>query len=385
MQNALSDQLPLKESEKEALWDNCVFIFDANVLLNLYRYNHVLSTTLFDAIDTLSPNIWIPYQVAHEFIKNRCSVIFETNDKYSDFEKTIDAFLTSAMELTKLKNTDEEIHQLQEFLEDWIAKSKSENIRVSSVEEDPILDRIMKLFNGKTGARYSPEDETANLKIGESRYKAHTPPGYIDAQKRTSENCDNNAYGDYILWKQILDFAKEHQTNVVFVTNDRKEDWWYKTKGRTVGPRVELLQEFRSTTGKQFHMYAMDSFISQFSKKYNRKINELVISEFKQNNNEEEKHHESVDQELLFLANQIDKLEHRISRSRQYLNILFGKYGKNSKNLPSSISEQISRTMFNLELDSKKIDKLKQEYFEILNCSNSSNWIDSSTSLNNML
>ena len=39
--------------EKEELWENCFFVFDTNVLLNLYRYTSNTRDTLINAFEDL--------------------------------------------------------------------------------------------------------------------------------------------------------------------------------------------------------------------------------------------------------------------------------------------------------------------------------------------
>lgn len=73
--------------EKEKLWENCFFVFDTNVLLNLYRYTSNTRDTLINAFEDLKERIWLPHQVAYEYAKNRFEVIFEMVQKYEDLEK----------------------------------------------------------------------------------------------------------------------------------------------------------------------------------------------------------------------------------------------------------------------------------------------------------
>ena len=97
-------------------------------------------------------------------------------------------------------------------------------------------------------------------KDAEQRFKQEIPPGYKDANKQ-KENCDNNMYGDYIIWRQILDYAKSKSRNIIFVTQDRKEDWWNRISGKTIGPRIELRKEFSDNTNMDFYMYTVDIFL----------------------------------------------------------------------------------------------------------------------------
>ena len=100
---------------------------------------------------------------------------------------------------------------------------------------------------------------------GKKRYERKIPPGYKDNDK--SKRGDNSEYGDYFAWEEILAFSKEKKTDIIYVTNDQKEDWWNIIKGKTLGPRVELKKEFFEKTSKNFLLYTMNSFINYMKTK----------------------------------------------------------------------------------------------------------------------
>ena len=100
----------------------------------------------------------------------------------------------------------------------------------------------MTLFKSKVGNPYSKETYEQLENEGKERYKNNIPPGYKDSIKK------ENKYGDYIIWKEIIQFSKEHKKNIIFVTDDKKEDWWNIIHGETIGIRVELRKEFLNET-----------------------------------------------------------------------------------------------------------------------------------------
>lgn len=58
------------EEEFEQLWSECLFVFDTNTLLNLYRYSKESRELLFKVMETIVDRIWIPHQVALEYHKH---------------------------------------------------------------------------------------------------------------------------------------------------------------------------------------------------------------------------------------------------------------------------------------------------------------------------
>lgn len=70
-----------------------------------------------------------------------------------------------------------------------------------------------------------------------------------------------------IIWKQLIEKANEESIkNVVFVTDDAKEDWWYKINSngkKVVGPLAELQAEIYSESNiDAFQMYSTSMFMS---------------------------------------------------------------------------------------------------------------------------
>lgn len=69
-----------------------------------------------------------------------------------------------------------------------------------------------------------------------------------------------------ILWKQLISKAKDDNVrNVIFVTDDSKEDWWYILESRgkkQIGPHANLQSEiYREAELDIFHMYNTSSFL----------------------------------------------------------------------------------------------------------------------------
>ncbi len=66
-----------EDEEFQTLWSSCVFIFDTNVLLDLYRYSADSRSDFFDVLEhnEIRGRLWLPHQVAYEFQKNRLNVI----------------------------------------------------------------------------------------------------------------------------------------------------------------------------------------------------------------------------------------------------------------------------------------------------------------------
>ncbi len=98
------------------------------------------------------------------------------------------------------------------------------------VQEDSLHPRLAEFLEQRVG-KPSTEERLKDIRtVGADRYKEGVPPGYKDAAK------SENKYGDLILWFEILEKGKSDERPVILVTDDRKEDWWLKWQGKTVGP-----------------------------------------------------------------------------------------------------------------------------------------------------
>ena len=90
------------------------------------------------------------------------------------------------------------------------------------------------------------------------------------------------------------------QKPVIFITDDRKEDWWLERNGKTIGPRPELLEEFLSKTGQSFYMYRPQQFLLYSKDKLGSTVSDNTIEEVKELDNA--KDHSNREREIFVRA-----------------------------------------------------------------------------------
>ena len=112
-------------------------------------------------------------------------------------------------------------------------------------------------------------------KEADDRYKREKPPGFMDAKEKE----DERKYGDFILWKQILEFAKKESRPIIFVTGEKKVDWWIKKNGKIISPHVELRREFHEYVHQPFWMYQTQDFLQIAKDKLMVEIDQKSIEE----------------------------------------------------------------------------------------------------------
>lgn len=277
MRNTIKAYIGLTDDEKKKLWEEATFVFDTNVYLNMYRYSKKTRDSLLRAMENMNARIWMPQHVAVEFARHRAEVIYQVIGRYAGIEESI---LGKIQNDLRLRKDDSDYQEIQGIMHKWLEDYEKRNTLFTSPSDDEILKKLLQLYDGKVGKPYDDGQLSTLKKAAEERYKCQTPPGYKDAKKATEYN-DNNAYGDYIVWRQIMDYARDKEKDIVYVTHDQKEDWWYTISGKTVGPRFELVEEFQRETRRSFHMYNMESFITLFSENDATPLDDSVIVEVK--------------------------------------------------------------------------------------------------------
>ena len=77
------------QEEYKDIWENALFVFDTNTLLNLYRYQEDTRDEFLKVLGIISDRIWIPYHVALEFQRNRLIVISEQKELFAKTKKAL--------------------------------------------------------------------------------------------------------------------------------------------------------------------------------------------------------------------------------------------------------------------------------------------------------
>lgn len=270
------------KEEIDFLWKNAIFTFDTNSLLNIYRYSETTRKDIFEIITKIEDRIFLTHQVAFEFNKNRFENINNIIKSKNEFLKNLDAINIQISKNSEqiLSNylTDKFAILLDEIRAEIDSKIEFFN---KLFDSDLIFALINLLFRDKILNEIEEEKVAQIKKIGEIRYSNKIPPGYSDAKK------EENRFGDLIIWNEIINYAKEKQKPIIFISDDSKEDWVWKLKdGKIIGARPELIQEFYKETNQLFHLYKTDSFVKYASIQLNEKIDSGTIEEVTKINKE---------------------------------------------------------------------------------------------------
>ena len=143
------------------------------------------------------------------------------------------------------------------------------------LDNDEIMMFVDGMFKDKIGCILSDEGMKKYEKEGENRFANKIPPGYED------NNKDSNKYGGFFIWKEINEKSKDENKHIIFITEDKKEDWIRRVNGKTIGPRAELITEFYHNSGKLFYIYSTESFLHNSNRYMQSKISEDSIENVK--------------------------------------------------------------------------------------------------------
>jgi hypothetical protein len=350
----------LTGDREKRLWKDCIFVFDTSALLRLYYY----LPQILEKIDNIflelkrQERLWIPQRVEYEYLKNRETKILEPIQEYKDLinnDKKNDSHHLQNIDQSRKKIEqifDEEIKKIRgqfntlsqktqkkdehPYFEDTSLIEKFQNVianfqesvgnelekfkilfdefkdniekEISSREEErkkiiseKHLDTVLKIFSYfQLGEEYSFDKLIEIAKEGDERYSLEIPPGYKDK----TEKAGIRKYGDLIIWKQIIDYAKQNKKNIILINNDNKDDWWDKTPKKPK-PREELIKEFFDYTDQmEIWMYNLSDFIHKAKQLLGAKVDQAVLEKVKEIEEEQLKQKEEEIAEILIATPQ---------------------------------------------------------------------------------
>ncbi|PGE31568.1 PIN-like domain-containing protein [Bacillus wiedmannii] len=275
--------------ELNTIKDDSLIVFDTSVLLNVYRYSLISSKRILDHLRNSEDEIWLPNQVKEEFYKNRDKV--RNFNLYNKLDVNLNKHVTDQKDKLLVQLSEYEKKRFSKFgeLKDSLEKKYAEmsgiiqEYKNDIVEETEVykgfireVDEFLEsILASKVGGKLGFKKLIEVLREGELRYEYNIPPGYEDA--KTKEGI--NKFGDLIMWKEILEKTGViSEKNVIFVTSDTKSDWFRKRENSVIGPREELISEF-----KQYHpekeviIIPFENYIEEISDSLNGTDKELLL------------------------------------------------------------------------------------------------------------
>lgn len=295
----------LTEEELKALWSNSHVVFDTNALLNIYKYPKDAQTDILGAMKAVRQRLMLPHQVALEFNRHRLGVIadqVDTFDKVSSIVSDMQNNLIRKLDELKLVKLHSQIDPtvltkaVSEATAEFLGKLEVLKENQPKVHEpDKLREELDSLFQDRIVGGFKDQNELDNWgEEAEARFSQQIPPGFEDAKTKAKNGTDleftfnglryKNKYGDYILWRQILEAVstKDKPANLILVTDESKPDWWneIRSQGRhKVGVHPNLIEEYRRYSGGGiFHIYSSEGFLTEAKKRLSVSLGKTTVS-----------------------------------------------------------------------------------------------------------
>lgn len=302
------------DANLEKIWKHkkTKFIFDTNILLNIYYYNSDGKRIFFQLLKSLDNRAWLPFHVALEYQRNRLKIIndcFESNQKIikrienlntkMDFDETsFDKIKENFKDFFNKNNTlDDKFKEFKESYKNILSDSQSKfkdiskpildeinrinSDQISINSHDHVRDRLDNIFKqDRLGeCLFNNESDLDNFnKDAEKRFLNQLPPGYADEKEKGEDffifqNYKYfNKFGDLIVFKEIIKHAKDNNLeNIIFISEEKKEDWreciQTSNQKKILGIRHELKDElYRDSEVKNIFIFNQEQFVSYTNK-----------------------------------------------------------------------------------------------------------------------
>ena len=290
----------------ENVWNSSdtIFVFDTNVYLNIYSYAEETKGDLFSVLDKIKKKLWVPNHVALEYQKRRLDVIDRERGTFTKITNVFNKFNNQInVEIIQSLGIEKKLPDLHKSLVDFMSDFNAlcDRFVSGSLEEqkklkpdvrsgDEIRKKLDVILSGKVGQPFTQEELDEIYLEGENRFLNKIPPGFKDAGKGGDLSdfsymglSYKRKFGDLIIWKQLIkEASREEVKNVVFITDDKKNDWWYGVGDKIIGPQERLQSEFYSLAKvDSFKMYDTVDFLKDAVIYLGTKVDERSFDDVK--------------------------------------------------------------------------------------------------------
>lgn len=237
-------------------------VLDTNALLIPYGAGASSLSQLVDVYAGIKARerLFVPAQVAREFVKNRPTKLAQLFQGISDKVSTLTIPGQLSYPILQFVDEFKELNTLISQVEDLKTKLIASQRKVRQIIKnwgwnDPVSQAYRSIFTKDiiVAPTFDREQTLAEML---KRYEQKMPPGYKDAGKADA------GIGDFLIWKTILHLGATNKRNVVFVSGDEKADWLHGVEGSGFLPRYELQVEFRRIAdGHDFYIIPLSRLL----------------------------------------------------------------------------------------------------------------------------
>jgi predicted nucleic acid-binding protein len=252
-------------------------VFDTNALLSLYSYSVDTSQKIINALEQSDFDVVFPAQVGVEFRRHYqksrsqtgpTNIMNHFSNLLSGSEKIFSRGLASIQADTTHKAFNLDISPEIKDLSDSINRFfKDANYKINlckdtvdtdySDEKDPVFS-----FFERHCTKDVPIVEKIKMaQMAKERFSLSLKPGLTDTGKPLNPEDPFSPYGDVFIWYSILQLGHQY-SELVFVENEKKGDWWKDDEVYEVDPFLK--QEFESENPNcNLSFFRFESFLSE--------------------------------------------------------------------------------------------------------------------------
>ncbi|TDC54369.1 hypothetical protein E1212_02705 [Jiangella ureilytica] len=271
--------------EPEGFIKDALIILDANVLLSVYRLGVDAREEALKVLEdpVVMDRLWMPYQVGIEYLRNRRDVIDELPDAYTRVMESLKtvrkAVATAFGEGRRFESSrravQDSVGASLDQLSTLLGSLKDGDVAIIDPDDDQVMPRVERLFTDRVGTQPTMDVlKSRATEFLDFRMPNRVPPGYEDSAKDGLRRA-----GDYFIWCEILDHSTKVQRPFLFVTDERKGDWYEQSKGRRLGPRKELIAEFAQHSPHGYYQVSFDRFLELARAHLSLSIDDATIEE----------------------------------------------------------------------------------------------------------
>lgn len=280
MKKYFSGYYRLPEGDFKYLWDNAFFVFDASVLLNLFRYSEKTAQSLINLFTGFKERLWLPYQSAKEYHENMLKII---SQEESRVEHALEALRLLLLVIRENQNNPYVVGNVSRLMKNLAAELEKAGERKPKPPpthpfEHSLSAQLATLYEGKVGPPFSVNKREEIYLIGEERSYKNIPPCHF-----TIKNKDLDIkYGNILLWMQLLDQVESTVKPVIFVSGEEKKAWFKQDgNGKYIIPHPLLINEFKAEKDTPFWIYTTTQFLEGLEQAFNIKVPLSIYQEIK--------------------------------------------------------------------------------------------------------
>lgn len=289
--------------------ENTFFVFDTNVLLNLYSYQPETLEKILSSIETIKDNVFIPFQVRLEFENRRLNIISNNLNKYNKLKKILNDGKNSIYKnITdqqvygdQIKFINEKLDAVISDITDQLEEQKKNFIQIRG--KDYIKNKLFNEFKlniGTINEEFFLEHENyKNLKKKlDDRFAKKVPPGFEDKDKDKDdmpymiygEKILERKYGDIFFLFEVMEHFKDHdEFNLIIISEEKKNDWVIQVdcEGRKVlGLLPQIKQQIYDKNPKSRKIVLMNtlSFIKDLAEIAHQPLSAEILSDVEETN-----------------------------------------------------------------------------------------------------